>query len=113
MTGDILDPSDRDWIAVTLVKGTTYQIDVRGWESGEGTQPYPRLYGMRDPDGDPIAPSRVSGLGWWYDDRWLYTATENGKHFIDVGGTPWDGTLRSAPNVGTYTLSVTEVSDTL
>ena len=37
VTGDIETANDKDWIAVELVAGRTYQFDLQGAPSGHGT----------------------------------------------------------------------------
>ena len=39
VTGEIEIAQDRDWYAVALVAGTTYRIDLKGRETGDGTLP--------------------------------------------------------------------------
>ena len=56
VTGNIDDANDKDAFEVHLEIGPTYQIDVEGADTGQGTLENPRLVGLRyvdeyDPDG--------------------------------------------------------------
>ena len=47
--GEIEDTNDRgDWFQVVLVEGQTYQIDVKGSPTGNGTLDDPKLIGLHD-----------------------------------------------------------------
>ena len=52
----ITDPGD--WFAVTLDEGRTYQIDVKGSPTGNGTLDDPLLVGIYDSLGDYISGTR-------------------------------------------------------
>ena len=98
VTGDIEVSGDVDWIAVTLVGGSTYQIDLMGEATGDGTLPDPWLRGMYnsyerkywDTDDDD------GGVGW--NSRLVFVAGSTGVHYIEAGAVGSD--------IGTYTLSV-------
>ena len=52
--GEIEAQADRDWFAVTLEAGKTYQFDMEGSTTGGGTLENPFLLTMRDADGDYV-----------------------------------------------------------
>ena len=98
-TGDIEFSGDRDWFAVTLEAGTTYQIDLDGdtlWD--------PYLYGVHDSNGVLLADTADDGGGNGRGgSRVFFTAGEDGTYYVAAGA---DGSQS-----GTYTLSVKEVTD--
>ena len=111
-TGELQYAGDRDWFAVELEAGKTYQIDVAGAISGGGTLPSGRLYGVYDADGNRL--------------HWVYDAITIGgfalgpypvEHYEDaqVFFTPYeDGTYYLAVGdrgTGTYSVRVTEIED--
>src|SRR5207237_844251 len=53
-SGNIETVGDTDWFKVTLTAGETYQFDLKGSSSGNGTLPDPFLR-LRDGSGNPIA----------------------------------------------------------
>ena len=98
---------DRDWFAVTLEAGKTYQIDLKGLGTGDGTLLNPYLHWVHDADGNrfPLTTNENGGEGG--NSRVFFTATEDGTHYVAAGS--WGLTGR----VGTYTLSVTDVTDSV
>ena len=111
-TGELQYAGDRDWFAVELEAGKTFQIDVAGAISGGGTLPSGRLYGVYDADGNRL--------------HWVYDAITIGgfalgpypvEHYEDaqVFFTPYeDGTYYLAVGdrgTGTYTVRITEIDD--
>ena len=102
-TGDIENPTDRDWFEVTLEAGRTYQIDLEGSWAGNGTLSDPYLRGIHDAGGDLIAGTTKDDGGTGRNSLLLFTADEAGTYYVAAGA---DGS-----GTGTYTLSVTEVAD--
>ena len=128
MTGTFGSPTDEDWVNVSMVKGTTYQIDVRsvGYPSID-----PWIIGIYDSVGHEITrtgrcdytntppdpPACTTFFGASYDGffdydsgpgnaaRVIYTATETGDHFI-VSGSRGGWYQR----MGGWHLTVTEAS---
>ena len=102
VTGEIEFEDDRDWFAVTLEVGKTYQIDLMGSSTGDGTLSDPSLRGVHDSDGTQV-------IGTYYGDRTgnnsraYFTPDEDGTYYVAAGGAGSDE--------GTYTLSVTEAAD--
>ena len=103
-TGDIELPGDRDWFAVTLEAGKTYQIDLKGSPTGDGTLRNPYLRGVHDEHGDLIADTTNNNGGTGRNSRLFFTADNDGTHYVAAGAKP-------DHQVGTYTLSVEEVTD--
>ena len=102
-TGEIEIFSDRDWFAVDLEKGTTYLIDLRGSETGDGTVDDPYLRGVYGADGNfiPGTKDNNGGVGW--NSRVTFTAEEDATYYVAAGSYQ--------DTEGTYTLSVTEPTD--
>ena len=107
-TGDIEFRYDRDWFAVTLEAGKTYRFDLKGATTGDGTLRDPYLYGIHDADGDMIEGTANDDVPWpgrpgyfGLNSRVEFKATEDGTYYVSAGGEGWE--------VGTYTLSVSEV----
>ena len=105
-TGNIESSGDRDWFAVTLEAGKTYRIDLEGWPTGKGTLTDPVLRGVHDSDGALIAGTANDNGGAGYNSRVFFTPGEDGTYYVAASaGANWDR------GSGTYTVSVTELSD--
>ena len=102
-TGDIETSGDRDWFAVTLEAGKTYRIDLEGSETTAGTLRNPYLRGVYDADGVRLAGTTNDDGGVVYNSRVFFTAPEAGTYYVAAGA--------HEDREGTYTLSVTEVTD--
>ena len=122
--GEIQRANDRDWFAVELEAGKTYQIDLSGVRSGGGTLPLPHLRGVYDADGgqipgiyDPFAfsfanPHNRLGEGISVDvqvfpgedSKAFFAPDEDGTYYLAVGNFDFSST-------GTYTVGVTEIED--
>lgn len=100
-TGEIGAAGDEDWIAVTLMAGVTYQIELLGADSGNGTLADPYL-GIFDADGFLIAENDDSGLG--VDSNYIFRPAESGLYFLSASSFFFNDT-------GSYTLSVTAPED--
>ena len=50
-TGEIGTVGDHDWFALTLEAGKTYQFDLKGSPTGDGTLRDPCLFGLYDVQG--------------------------------------------------------------
>ena len=104
--GRINDQFDSDWFRVTLVAGMSYQIDLKGRDTGHGTLPAPYLYGIHDENGDLIAGTEYGDGGAGNNNaRGTFTPMNSGAYYVvaDGGGDPGD--------IGTYTLSVSYGDD--
>ena len=104
-TGRINYADDRDWFAVELEAGKSYQIDMRGWTSGHGTLYGPKLIGIHDAAGDLIHGTwaRDGGVGVYPNSRVTFTATNDGTYYVEAAG--------NKNQTGTYTLSVKHLTD--
>ena len=103
VTGEIEFEGDRDWFAVTLEAGRTYRIDLKGSESGAGTLRDPDLRGVYDDNGVRIAGTTNDDGGAGLNSRVTFTAEDTGTYYVAAGAyRAWKGT---------YTLSVTDVTD--
>ena len=102
--GEIEHPGDQDWFAVILEAGTTYRIDLEGSDTGDGTLSDPYLRGVYDADGVRISGTNNDDGGAGYNSRLPFTATEDATYYVAAGAYGND--------TGTYTLSVTDVTDT-
>ncbi|WP_193175993.1 M10 family metallopeptidase [Oricola nitratireducens] len=84
--GDLETVGDSDWIAVNLVAGETYVINLSGYGATPVTDTYLSLY-------SPGSTSRASGTLVGFDDdsgpdlnsSLVYTATSSGTYYIDAG----------------------------
>ena len=111
-TGAIAARGDVDWFATKLEAGKIYRIDVKGLETGDGTQPDPYLPGVYDAAGNLIAGSRAYVGGKKENVEHFLTVAESGTYYIAAGGQgEWDSKLGRLVYGGTYTVSVTEVTD--
>ena len=111
-TGEIDYFGDEDRFAVELEAGTTYRFDLKGWNTGEGTLFDPYLRGIYDADGDRIANTTDDDSGVYRNSRVYFTPTEDATYYVgaaavDLGPAGGFGTYI----IGTYTLSVTDVTD--
>ena len=102
-TGEIDYRNDRDWFAVELEAGKTYQIDLEGWSTDAGTLRDPYLRGVYDEDSNLI-PGTTNDNDGHYNSRVYFTAEENATYYVAAGG------YKDAE--GTYRLSVADVTDT-
>ena len=97
--GEIGTAGDNDWFAVDLTAGTTYQIDLKGLSTGDGTLWITYLAGVyTSASTSRIAGTDVSGGGDGLNSRLEFTPTSNGIHYVSAGGISSD--------TGTYRLSV-------
>ena len=104
-TADIETGGDRDWFKVTLEAGRTYQIDLKGSRTGDGTLTDPYLRGVHDEAGVRLAGTTNHNGGAGRNSRVTFTAQEGGAYYVAAGA--------SGSREGTYTLSVTDVTDDL
>ena len=121
VTGEIEAQGDRDWFAVTLEAGKTYQIDMEGSPTDAGTLANPLLLSMHDADGNEV---RSSDGGWLYtgdgdsgeglNARSTFTADESGTYYVHAGSGGFrDADDSHGRSLGTYTLSVEELVDAI
>ena len=103
-TGEIEFRGDRDWFSVELEAGKTYRIDLKGEWIGNGTLSDPYLHGIHDADGTLIHGTWDDSGGAGTNSRVYFTAAEDATYFVAAGA--------DRDREGTYTLSVTDVTDT-
>ncbi len=97
-TGEIESSADRDWFAVDLQAGQTYQIDLEGNPTGAGTLEDTFIRGIFDSGGIQIDGTTNDDGGISVNSQLEFTATSTGTHYISAGAFGGD--------TGTYTLSV-------
>ena len=94
---------DRDWFRVTLEAGTTYQIDLEGSPTNQGTLPDPYLHGVYDAEGDLIWNTSDADSGVSVNSRVTFTPDTDGTYYVAAGAL--------FGLTGTYRLSVRERSE--
>ena len=104
VTGRVDYAGDRDWFAVTLEAGHTYQIDLEGSDTSAGTVWTMYLYGVHDADGNLIANTADIQSGEGNNSRLFFTASHDAIYYVGAGSLENE--------LGTYTLSVADVSGT-
>ena len=115
VTGNIESATDRDWFRVRFngrIGERVYWLELKGADTGDGTLPDPLIVGIYDRQGTYISFSHVAGQFMTRDNDSGYgrnaitdfTAPCAGDYFVAVAG--FEG------STGTYTLSVTDITDT-
>ena len=107
VTGNVnsTPPNDRDWFAVELEAGKSYQIDLEGAGTGRGTLQDPYLRGVYDASGSKIPDTDnddVDTNSGNYNSRVIFTPTTTGTYYLQT--SEFDN------KIGTYTLSVRDVT---
>ena len=102
--GEIETNNDADWFQVILDEGRTYQIDVKGSPTGNGTLDDPKLIGIRDLLGRHIVNTGNDDGGEGLNSQITFTAPADGAYFVAVDAYE--------DNTGTYKVSVKDVTDT-
>ena len=104
--GQIDFPGDRDWFAVDLQAGHTYEIDMRGGEGGysdsQGNLIWAQLQGIYDAAGERV-PNTGGNIGQNPEPSTIvFTPQTGGRFYISAQGRypPW--------YLGTYTLYITD-----
>ena len=101
-TGAIGTAGDQDRFAVELVAGRTYQFDLTGSPGGGGTLPDTFFRAIYNSAGQYQPDSYNDDFDGSRDSRVTFTPTESGTHYARVSG--------DRDEVGSYTLSVTDVT---
>lgn len=105
--GDIETAADADWFGVSLLAGTTYLLQLRGFKTGGGTLgrgdavPYLTL---RDGTGALLRSDAGGGLS--DDPVIVFTPATTARYLLDVQELQDSG-------IGTYTVAVSEAASTL
>ena len=112
VTGEVDHFVDRDWFAVTLQEGKLYRIDLEGSRTGAGTLSDPYLYGIYSASGHliPWTPDDDDGRG--HNSRVLFAAEADATYYVAAGAYYYEA-FPGDNGVGTYTLSVREVTDSV
>ena len=100
VAGDIEVKNDRDWFAAVLEAGKTYQIDLKGSPTNQGTLEDPYLHGMYDSEGDLIFYTSDDDSGVGQNSRIYFTPDTDGTYYVAAGAL--------FGRTGTYRVSVTE-----
>ena len=103
VAGAIEKAFDRDWFRVTLEAGTTYQIDLEGSPTNQGTLRDPYLHGVYDAEGDLIWYTSDADSGVSVNSRVTFTPDTDGTYYVAAGAL--------FGLTGTYRLSVRERSE--
>ena len=101
-SGNLSSSGDRDWVGITLNSGISYEFNLTGSRSGDGTlyDPYLRLY---DSNGTFLTFNDDGGLG--LESKISFTASYTGTYYLSAGS--WrDGYS------GSYRLSTEEIIST-
>ena len=105
-TGDIELDGDGDWFEVTLEAGNTYRIDLVG-----GTLFDPYLGGIYDTNGKLVDGTTNDDGGRDRNSRVTFSPDASGKFYIAAEAYGISEGMRTDPSQGTYTVSVTDVTD--
>ena len=110
-TGRIASQEDADWFKVELQVGQTYQVDLEGSPTGQGSLDNPVLNAIYNAQGNLIPLYWDSHTGKGANARLYFQPETNGRYYISaIGG--WTGSATGSTDTGTYRLSVTDVTDT-
>lgn len=99
-SGEIEESGDQDWFAVSLTSGQTYQIDLKGSPTSDGTLSDTYLRGIHDSSGNIIAGTTNDDGGSGANSQIEFTASSSGTYYIAAGAY--------SSRVGSYTVAVTE-----
>ena len=102
-TGSIRQRGDGDAFRVELESGITYQIDVKGDATADGTLTDPRTPGIKDADGEIIPGTSNDNSNNTLNSQILFTPTQSGSHYIVVRSAVED---HGPHSTGTYTVSI-------
>ena len=100
-TGNIEPPGDQDWFAVDLEADKTYRFDLDGRLTGDGSLWDLYLSGIYDENGGLI--DGTADDDRIYNSRVYFTPDEGATYYVSASAGPYD--------IGTYTLTATEISD--
>ena len=101
--GSIGRSGDRDAFRVELERGVTYQIDLKGDATADGTLTNPYLRGLKDADWENIPGTSNDNANDMLNSQVLFTPTEPGSYYIVVGSATED---LGPDSTGTYTVSI-------
>lgn len=99
-TGSAIElAGDRDWIAMDLLAGSTYRLNLGGRASGVGTLADPVIYSIRDASGVAIDGTFDDDGGGNLESRLDFSPASSARYYVEVGGY---GTA-----TGSYSLGLT------
>lgn len=100
--GGLSPLGDRDWVAVQMTGGTSYQVTLQGASSGSGTlvDPYLRIYNS---SGGPL--DQNDDAGGTLESALRFTAPRSGTYYVAAGAYADNAT-------GSYELTVTAAAPT-
>lgn len=75
---------DTDWIKLSLVAGSKYQIDMLGSANGDGTLSDPHIAGIYSSTGAVLANTSDDDSGVGTNARITFTAEQSGQYFLAV-----------------------------
>ncbi len=101
-TGEIGLPRDRDWLAVELIQGKAYRVELEGSPTEQGTLSDPYLCGIYF-DRELLSATTDDDGGAGLNSRVDILAPESGTYYISAGAYSF--------RTGSYRLSVEEITD--
>ena len=101
-TGEIGRPGDWDAFRVELESSVTYQIDVKGDATADGTLIDPYLRRLKDADGNNVPGTSNDNANDMLNSQLLFTPGQSGSYYIQIRSATQEGYAAT----GTYTVSV-------
>ena len=101
-TGEIGRPGDWDAFRIELDSGVTYQIDVKGDATADGTLIDPYLRRLKDADGNNVPGTSNDNANDMLNSQLLFTPEQSGSYYIQIKSAVREGYAAT----GTYTVSV-------
>ena len=98
--------ADRDWFAVDLSAGQTYQIDLEGRATSGGSMHDPKIWGVFDANSDLVAGTIDDDGGVTYNSRFVFAPPATDVYYVSAASD--DAVYPDVEDsyTGTYTLSV-------
>ena len=111
--GDLEAPADVDWFAAELTADTSYQIEIRGKATSDGSLGQPRLAGIYDSEGNAVSGTGNTGSAYSSDRNTSveFTPDSNGVHYVAATSFSPYMPNRSRIPAGTYRVSVSVLAD--
>ena len=101
-TGEIGRPGDWDAFRADLESAVTYQIDVKGDATADGTLIDPYLRRLKDADGNNLPGTSNDNANDMLNSQLLFTPEQSGSYYIQIRSATQEGYAAT----GTYTVSV-------
>ena len=114
--GEITLWNDRDWFAVELEAGKTYQVEMKGSRTDDGTMVDTNLRGIHDANGNFIPGTAndnayvTHNYGRIYNSRVFFTPTESGTYYVAAGAGDHNWRYLNEYHFGTYKVRVIDTS---